>query len=424
MSKSSSPQPERFTPQPDGGQADGQTDDFTKHRTSDSLRPAAGQTPSDSQAAVDSNSAVTNVPLPAATRAAAPPTRLGQYELLEKLGEGGMGAVYKARHDKLKKIVAVKVLPPERLNSVAAISRFEREMQAVGALNHPHIVQAHDAGEFNGTHFLVMEYVEGTDLSQWVKGHGPLSVRDACQAIRQAALGLQHAHEHGLVHRDIKPSNLFLTKSGQVKLLDLGLARLAGDDVPEDGLTTTGQMLGTPDYMAPEQWDDTHSVDGRADLYSLGCTLCYLLTGKPPFAADKRRTILQIMKAHAEAPIPDLTALCPQVPVGLNAIFQRLIAKDPNERFVSTAEMLAFLEPFSKPVAVPNDIRPDDDIIHEDSPQSSGNYFHASKLPAAERQRHDLPTTITLPTTHAARARRRRIIAVSAVVGCAGWLRS
>ncbi len=163
------------------------------------------------------------------------------------------------------------MLPPSFATNAALVSRFEREMKAVGKLDHPNIIKATNADEWNGTHYLVMEYIEGTDLSVLVKERGVLSVRDACKTIRQAALGLQHAHEHGLVHRDIKPSNLFLTKSGQVKLLDLGLARLGGDDKENAGLTSSGQMLGTPDYMAPEQCDDTRSADARADLYSLGC---------------------------------------------------------------------------------------------------------------------------------------------------------
>ncbi len=201
---------------------------------------------------------------------------LGPYQIVRKLGQGGMGAVYEARHTKLKKTVAVKVLPPEMMRSSIVIARFEREMEAVGALDHPHIVRAMDAGEFDGTHFLVMEYVEGSDLSALVKEQGTLSVRDACKVIRQAAMGLQHAHEHGLVHRDIKPSNIFVTKAGQVKLLDLGLARISRIDEEHAGITSSGQVLGTPDYMSPEQWDDTHSVDARADL-SLRTGMCVAL---------------------------------------------------------------------------------------------------------------------------------------------------
>ncbi|MCX7422089.1 MAG: serine/threonine-protein kinase, partial [Planctomycetia bacterium] len=288
-------------------------------------------------------------------------SQLGPYQIVRKIGQGGMGAVYEARHIKLKKSVAIKILPPEMTKSPTLVARFEREMEAVGALDHPHIVRAMDAGEFNGTHFLVMEYVEGTDLSQWVKEQGPLSIATACRAMQQAALGLEHAHEHGLVHRDIKPSNLLACTPKQarraseglpptnddnhalvgrtglesctIKILDLGLARLAEHDDASAGLTSSGQVLGTPDYMAPEQWDDTHTVDGRADLYSLGCTLFYVLTGKAPYASNKPRSMLHIMKAHVDGAIPDLTERCPQVPAELNALYQRLLAKKLEDRF-------------------------------------------------------------------------------------------
>jgi serine/threonine protein kinase/formylglycine-generating enzyme required for sulfatase activity len=275
-------------------------------------------------------------------------TKLGPYELVRKLGQGGMGAVYEARHTKLNKTFALKVLPPGFASNEAAVTRFEREMQAIGQLDHPHIIKATDAGEWNGTHILVMEYVEGTDLSVLVKTRGPLSVRDACKAIRQAALGLQHAHEHGLVHRDIKPSNLFVTKSGQIKLLDLGLARLGDDGEQQRGLTSVGQILGTPDYMAPEQWDDTHSVDARADLYSLGCTLCFVLTGRAPYADVTKSSLLQLMKAHVEGAIPNLTDIRLDVPPELNAIFVRLLAKQAEDRYPNAAEVIAALEPFTR----------------------------------------------------------------------------
>ena len=274
-------------------------------------------------------------------------SKLGPYELVRKLGQGGMGAVYEARHSKLGKTFALKVLPGGFASNRAALTRFEREMQAIGKLDHPHIIKATDADEWQGTHYLVMEYVEGTDLSELVKTRGPLSVRDACKAIRQAAMGLQHAHEHDLVHRDIKPSNLFVTKSGQLKLLDLGLARL-NDGEHQRGLTTIGQVLGTPDYMAPEQWDDTHSVDARADLYSLGCTLFFVLTGRAPYADVTKSSLLQLMKAHVDGAIPNLTDIRLDVPPELNAICVRLLAKKAEDRYLNAAEVIAALEPFTR----------------------------------------------------------------------------
>ena len=212
---------------------------------------------------------------------------LGQYVLLERLGEGGMGQVFKARHRLMKRVVALKIIRPDRVQDPAALRRFRQEIQAAARLTHPNIVLAHDADEVDGKHFLTMEYVEGTDLGKLVKQQGPLPVALACDCIRQAALGLQHAHEQGMVHRDIKPSNLLLARpqgsqaGGVVKLMDLGLARLRSDDTKE--MTQTGAVMGTADYIAPEQAADASRADVRADIYGLGCTLYFLLAGQPPF---------------------------------------------------------------------------------------------------------------------------------------------
>src|SRR5262249_25645688 len=206
--------------------------------------------------------------------------RLGQYQILGKLGKGGVGAVFKARHTELGKVVALKMLRDERPDEVT-IARFKNEIRAVGRLDHPNIVVAHDAGQAGGVHFLVMEYVDGMDLARLMERRGRLSPADACEVIQQAAVGLQHAYERGLVHRDVKPSNIMLARDGRVRLLDLGLARSFGDS-PADALTAQGMMLGTADYLAPEQWDHPHGADTRADIYSLGCTLYHLLVGKAP----------------------------------------------------------------------------------------------------------------------------------------------
>jgi formylglycine-generating enzyme required for sulfatase activity/serine/threonine protein kinase len=263
---------------------------------------------------------------------------LGPYLLFEKLGQGGMGSVYKAQHTKLKRVVAIKLLLPQAIGDAQAIARFEREMEAVGKIEHPNIVRAMDAGEFNGVHYLAMEYVEGNDLHQLVKKHGPMSLVNACKVIRQAAQGLAVAHDAGLVHRDIKPSNMLVAKDGKVKILDLGLARLSDGDTSVQGLTSTGQTFGTPDYMAPEQWDDSHQVDGRADLYALGCTLFFLLTGKPPFASAQ--SFGAKLKAHMVAPIPKLEEHRPDVPPELSHIYEQLMAKTPSDR-IQSAQALA-----------------------------------------------------------------------------------
>ncbi len=201
----------------------------------------------------------------------APGDMIDDYRIVKLLGRGGMGAVYKAEHARLKRNVALKVLSTNRSNHPIALNRFEREMQALGRLRHPNVVSATDAGEDHGTPYLVMEFEEGVDLGAVLLRTGPLSIADACEAIRQAALGLQHAHEHGMVHRDIKPSNLLLTPRGTVKILDLGLARLREDHVGQTNLTGEGQVPGTLDYLAPERLAETTTdVDIRSDIYSLG----------------------------------------------------------------------------------------------------------------------------------------------------------
>ena len=272
---------------------------------------------------------------------------LGEYRLLAKLGEGGMGAVYKALHTRLEKVVALKVLPRDRTADSQAKARFEREMKAVGRLSHPNIVQAFDAREIDGTTVLVMEHVAGRNLSELVACTGPLRIADACELIRQAALGLQCAHENGLVHRDVKPSNLMLSTDGVVKILDMGLALLHTDQPPGEEMTSAGQAMGTADYMAPEQVDDAHSVDIRADLYSLGCTLYKLLCGEAPFSGPKYNTPIKKLMAHVSEPAPPILVKRTDVPKELAAVVDRLLAKDPARRFATPAEVVVALEPFT-----------------------------------------------------------------------------
>ncbi len=269
---------------------------------------------------------------------------LGDYDLIEVLGRGGMGTVYRAEHRRLGKSVAIKVLPAERVHDPASVSRFEREMRAVGQLDHPHIVQAYDAREEQGTHFLVMQLVRGVDVAAIVQRHGPLRVPDACEIVRQAALGLQYAHERGLVHRDIKPSNLLLAQNGIVKILDMGLALLSCD-THQGELTSTGEIMGTLDYIAPEQIASTHHVDIRADLYSLGCTLFKLLTGIAPFAGPASSNPLQKMRAHEREAPPPLTSLRPDLPAEVGAIVERLLAKDPDARYQTPQELADAIQP-------------------------------------------------------------------------------
>jgi serine/threonine protein kinase/WD40 repeat protein len=277
---------------------------------------------------------------------AAHPTHIREYRLLEQIGAGGMGTVYRAEHTKLKRIVALKLLPPSRVQDARAIARFEREMEAIGRLDHPSVVRATDAGEYGGSHYLVMEYVDGIDLANLSQQEGPLPVADACELIRQSAVGLQYIHEHGLVHRDVKPSNLMLTSAGQVKILDLGLALLRSDEL-RGPLTDSGQAMGTADYMAPEQAIDSRQVDIRADIYSLGCTLYRLLAGRAPFAAPEYPGVVERILAHINDPVPSLRSFRTDLPVDLEAVVDQMLAKKPGGRFTTPREVAQSLEPFA-----------------------------------------------------------------------------
>jgi serine/threonine-protein kinase len=272
---------------------------------------------------------------------------LGQYTILDRLGEGGMGQVFKARHRSMGRVVALKVLRRERLANPDALRRFHREIQAAARLSHPNVVLAYDADHYNNTHFFVMEYVDGIDLAKLVRKTGPVSVNRACNYIYQAALGLAHAQEHGLVHRDIKPHNLLLTRDGTIKILDMGLARLGHADTDSDvsALTQDGKVVGTPDYIAPEQARNAHSADIRADLYSLGCTLYFILSGRVPFPGGSS-LMEKLMKHQTEDPVP-LRSVRPDIPEPVAAIVHKLMQRRPEDRYQKPEEVAAALEPFA-----------------------------------------------------------------------------
>lgn len=309
------------------------------------------------------NSAVFRAPSPDVFGGNAEPTKggvqkrddhvnrmIGPYRLEKKLGQGGMGAVFKAIHTKLDKTVAIKVMSRQGTLDDTAVERFEREMRAVGRIEHPHVIRAMDAGEADGFHYLVMEYVEGTDVSQLVKKQGPFPIGQACEIIRQSALGLHEAHLLGLVHRDIKPSNLFLTQKGIVKILDLGLARLSEGQTQNLELTQSGLCMGTPDYMAPEQWVSARDVDGRCDFYALGCTMFHLLIGRPPFGTKEHLSLGNKVLAHTSGVIPDIRLLCADFPEKLKPILDRMLAKERNQRFASGEELAQALQPYCSPL--------------------------------------------------------------------------
>ncbi len=280
-----------------------------------------------------------------------------RYRVQGLLGAGGMGAVYKAEHLLMGRTVALKVINRDLTGAPAMVERFVREVKAAARLAHPNIVTAFDADQAGDTHFLVMEYVEGASLAKRVQECGPLPVREACDYVRQAALGLQYAWERGMVHRDVKPQNLMLTPDGQVKVLDFGLARFAAEAAPAASssaaaaapgpaaLTQVGAVLGTPDYIAPEQAVSPQTADVRADVYSLGCTLYDLLTGQPPFPDG---TALEKVQAHVgRAPRP-LAEVRPDVPAGLARVVEKMMAKSPADRYQTPAEAAAALEPFAR----------------------------------------------------------------------------
>src|SRR5262245_4592000 len=321
---------------------------------------------------------------------------LGPYRLLELLGQGGMGQVFKALHMRLNRIVALKIIRQERLSKDSeAVKRFHREAQAAAQLSHPNVVIIFDADQIGTKHFISMEYVDGIDLAKLVKQAGPLPVYRACDYIRQAALGLQHAHERGMVHRDIKPSNLLVTtpppsqpsargisglharplltrgrreqaektppdaaaktdvpgapaEGAIVKILDMGLARLIqptdGEFTSNTSLTQEGAVMGTPDYIAPEQARNSHTVDIRADLYSLGCTFYFLLTGRPPFPEGTPIEKLLMHQLDVPRPVEEFRS---QVSPGVAMILRKLMAKRPEDRYQSPGEVAEALAPFA-----------------------------------------------------------------------------
>jgi WD40 repeat protein len=278
-----------------------------------------------------------------------------RYRVVRLLGAGGMGAVYQAEHRVMQRLVALKVIKRAYTANAAALDRFRREVRAAARLSHPNIVTTYDAEDAGEAHFLVMEYVEGTDLGRLVQERGRLPVDRACEYVRQAALGLQHAFEQGMVHRDLKPHNLMLTPDGRVKILDFGLACFASEAASAAGVTGTGLVLGTVDYIAPEQADDSHEADIRSDIYSLGCTLYHLLAGQPPFPTG---TPLQKVMAHVEKNPQPLTELRPDVPEELMLVLERMMAKKPKDRYQTPAEVAFALEPFTRATAVARAPRP------------------------------------------------------------------
>jgi serine/threonine-protein kinase len=267
--------------------------------------------------------------------------RLGKYKLLGQIGKGGMSSVYLAEHELMKRRVAIKVLPRNRVGDSSYLERFRLEARAVARLDDPNIVRAYDIDNDLDTHYIVMEYVDGQDLHQVVVGQGPVNFDTAADYIAQVANGLQHAHEMGLVHRDIKPANCLVDRHGTVKLLDLGLAKLNEDDQASLTMANEENVLGTADYLAPEQALNSHEADGRSDIYSLGCTLYFLLTGSPPFPEG---SISERLLKHQTARPDSIFKTRPDAPPSLVEICEIMMSKKPDERFQSAGEVAAQLK--------------------------------------------------------------------------------
>jgi eukaryotic-like serine/threonine-protein kinase len=284
---------------------------------------------------------------------------LGQYVLLDRLGTGGMGKVFKARHRRLERVDAVKVIRPDLLGDPEAVARFQREARAAAKLSHPNLITVYDFDRAGDVYFLAMEYIEGTDLSRLVAQQGKLPASDACEYIRQAALGLQHAHEQGLVHRDIKPENLLVvTRNNAVKVLDLGLARIehpadADGEFATELVTEQGATMGTWDYLAPEQAEDAHRADIRSDIYSLGCTFYHLLAGQAPFAGYAGG---QKLVQHRTAEPKLIEDFRPDLPFGLGAVLRKMMAKAPEDRYQTPAEVADALYAYSQESVLTSDV--------------------------------------------------------------------
>jgi molecular chaperone DnaK (HSP70) len=314
---------------------------------------------------------------------------LGDYVLLKRIGSGGMGRVFKAQHRRMDRLVALKMLPASSMRDTGAVQRFRREVKAAALLFHPNIVAAFDAGEQNGIHYLVMEYIDGQPLSKLVEQHGPLAADKAADYILQAGRGLEYAHSRGLIHRDVKPSNLILDGDGTVKILDLGTARFG--DAASNELTRTGEIMGTVDYMSPEQARAAGEVDHRTDIYSLGCTMFYLLVGRPMYEGDMIQTLL----AHAREPIPSLRDFRPDVPEWMDAVFHRLVAKRADQRYETVSAVIADLEEAGAAAR-----RATPDTPETSSPAAPGRLASISKGVASSGHAHAKAVGIDLGTTY------------------------
>ncbi len=336
------------------GSASG-SDSQNTHREDGVIHPDSAATPDNSRPEIDQNppqpseqTVITQKSQLASTDSSIPPAqldptrlgpgdKLGHYELVEYVGGGGMGRVFRALDTKLDRFVAVKVLPCDQVSDQDTLQRFRNEAKSAARLDHDNIARAYDIGEDRGLSYLVFEFVEGSTIRELVERGGPMSLANALNYTMQAADALAHAAGRGIVHRDVKPSNILITNEGRAKLIDMGLARIQTAHDSKNDLTATGVTLGTFDYISPEQARDPRIVDVRSDIYSLGCTFFYMLTGRPPFPEG---TVLQKLLQHQGDEPPNIQEFRPEMPVRLSEIFSKLLAKDPNRRYQTPEELI------------------------------------------------------------------------------------
>ncbi len=310
---------------------------------------------------------------------------LGRYKLLGHIGTGGMSSVYLAEHTRMHDKRAIKVLPQKRLHDASYLARFQLEAKAIASLNHPNIVLAHDIDNEGDVHYIVMEYVDGLDLQTLVKRDGPMDISTAAEVIGQAALGLQHAHSKGVIHRDVKPANLLIDSDGTVRLLDMGLALVAEAGGAEEASLTVAHnenVLGTADYLAPEQALNSHTVDHRADIYGLGCTLYFLLTGKPPFSDG---TLAQRIARHQTEMPKSIRKVRSECPGELEGICVKMIQKDPAYRYQTAGEVAEVMARFAAKVPKGETVRAGLGESFPDEDSSSISFGNDERSPSSIR---------------------------------------
>lgn len=359
---------------------------------------------------------------------------LGDYVLLDPLGKGGMGIVYRARHRRMDRLVALKTLTDRATESDDSVLRFQREVRAAARLSHPNIVAAYDAGEHNETHYLVMELVDGIDLAKLVRQSGPLKASRAVDYVRQAAAGFAYAHTQGIIHRDIKPQNLLVDRKQHVRILDMGLARLnpinaAADPTSVAGaqteLTQSGVIMGTVDFMSPEQATNTRNANERSDIYSLGCTLYFLMTGRAMFDGE---TCMERLLAHHQDSRPSLLTTVSKIPAALEDVFARMTARQPADRYESMEEVVEALEavqssvevsgPSDSSVLVGNDEESRGvDLESPVDPETPAATFITHNLPAIDLREEKVGNTSSRSTTKVALHKTAIIRAAAVVLG-------